>query len=97
MRLGVLPAFTAKVNGEDVRVDHRTFTMRERRQSRMVLLENLNDGLVIDEGDTMAALLWVVLNRGDEAVGFDEIFDTLELGALADAEADALDTDDPSQ
>lgn len=98
MKIGVLPPFRAKVDGAEVLVDHRTFTMRERRMSRAALLPLIvEDGLQPDEADQMAALLWVVLHRDDPELSFLDVYDSLDVGSLADAEAGAVDSDDPSQ
>jgi len=88
-KIGVLAPFKAKVNGEEILVDHATFTMRERRASRLALLGLMDDGLGNDEADTMAALLWVVLHRNDDTITFDEVYDSLDLGVLAEAEQNA--------
>lgn len=98
-KIGVLDPFRAIVDGEEVLVDHRTFTMRERRESRVALAKlTAEDGLLADEGDVMAALLWVVLRRSSPELTFAEIVDSLELGTLASAEAAQnaeADTSDP--
>ena len=93
--------FRVRVNGEDVEVDHRTFTLAERRASRLAVLKmSESDELVPDEADALAALVWVVLRRSDADLTVDAVLESLTLGDLADAEpvmADELNDrdDDP--
>jgi hypothetical protein len=91
--------FRVRVDGNEVEVDHRTFTLAERRASRAAVLK-LSDGddLVPDEADALAALVWVVLRRSQPELDFGDVLESLTLGDLADAEpvqaADLQDRDD---
>ena len=91
--------FRVQVNGEEVEVDHRTFTLAERRASRAAVLKMTEgDDLVPDEADALAALVWVVLRRSDHELAFETVLESLTVGDLADAEpvmaADLQDRDD---
>lgn len=88
--------FRVRVNGAEVEVDHRTFTLAERRASRAAVLKlTEGDDLVPDETDALAALVWVVLRRSDPELAFADVLDSLTLGDLADAEpVDAADLED---
>lgn len=79
--------FRVQVNGEAVEVDHRTFTLAERRASRAAVLKLVDgDDLVPDEADALAALVWVVLRRSDADLEFETVLESLTVGDLADAE-----------
>jgi len=84
--------FRVKVNGEEVEVDHRTFTLAERRASRTAVLK-LSDGddLAPDEADALAALVWVVLRRSTPDLPFEDVLESLTIGDLADAEPLSVD------
>ena len=91
--------FRVRVNGAEVEVDHRTFTLAERRASRAAVLAlSGDDDHVPDEADALAALVWVVLRRSTPDLAFADVFDSLTLGDLADDEpvdvADLQDRDD---
>lgn len=91
--------FRVSVNGQEVEVDHRTFTLAERRASRAAVLKMTEgDDLVPDEADALAALVWVVLRRSDADLAFESVLESLTVGDLADAEpvmaADLQDRDD---
>jgi hypothetical protein len=79
--------FRVRVDGVEVEVDHRTFTLAERRASRAAVLQ-LSDGndLAPDEADALGALVWVVLRRSTPELTFEEVLESLTLGDLADAE-----------
>ena len=79
--------FRVKVNGKELEVDHRTFTLAERRASRSAVLKMTEgDDLVPDEADALAALVWVVLRRSDADLTVEDVLGSLTLGDLADAE-----------
>ena len=79
--------FRVNVNGEVVEVDHRTFTLAERRASRVAVLKMTEgDDLVPDEADALAALVWVVLRRSDPDLTVDDVLGSLTLGDLEAAE-----------
>lgn len=79
--------FRVVVNGEIVEVDQRTFTLAERRASRVALLAQSNDDdLAPDETDALAALVWTVLRRGDKTLTLEDVFASLTVGDLAAAE-----------
>lgn len=91
--------FRVKVNGEVVEVDHGTFTLAERRASRVAVAKlSEGDDLAPDEADALAALLWVVLRRSDADLAFEDVLESVTLSDLADAEpvmaADLEDRDD---
>lgn len=79
--------FRVRVDGVDVAVDHRTFTLAERRASRAAVLA-LTDGddLQPDEADALGALVWIVLRRSTPDLTFAEVLESLTVGDLADAE-----------
>lgn len=78
--------FVVTVNGDEVEVDQRTFTLSERRLSRSALMALGNvDDLAPDEVDALASLVWVVLRRSDADLGLSQVCDALTVGALADA------------
>lgn len=79
--------FRVKVDGEDVEVDHGTFTLVERRAAR-VAVRQLSDGddLAPDEADALAALVWVVLRRSTPELAFADVLESLTINDLADAE-----------
>ena len=91
--------FRVNVNGDTVEVDQRTFTLAERRASRVALLAQSNDDdLAPDETDAIAALVWIVLRRSDETLTLDEVCASLTVGDLANAETvkgDGNQDDDP--
>ena len=79
--------FRVTVNGDTVEVDQRTFTLAERRASRVALLAQSNDDdLAPDETDAVAALVWVVLRRADESLTLEDVCASLTVGDLASAE-----------
>jgi hypothetical protein len=79
--------FRVTVNGDSVEVDQRTFTLAERRASRVALLAQSNgDDLAPDETDAIAALVWTVLRRSDKELTLDEVCESLTVGDLAGAE-----------
>lgn len=79
--------FRVVVNGEAVEVDQRTFTLAERRASRVALLAQSNDDdLAPDETDAIAALVWTVLRRSDKDLTLDDVCASLTVGDLAGAE-----------
>ena len=53
-QVGVIPAFRIRYQGEEVTVDHRTFTLGERRRSRRALVE-LTEGEARRAGDDREA------------------------------------------
>jgi hypothetical protein len=78
--------FVVRVNDVEVEVDHRTFTLGERRASRAALLAmSGDDDLAPDEMDALGALVWVVLRRSDPALALSDVVDSLTVGDLADA------------
>lgn len=91
--------FRVTVNGDTVEVDQRTFTLAERRASRVALLAQSNDDdLAPDETDAIAALVWTVLRRGDESLTLEDVCASLTVGDLANAETvkgDGNQDDDP--
>lgn len=91
--------FRVTVNGDTVEVDQRTFTLAERRASRVALLAQSNDDdLAPDETDAIAALVWVVLRRSDESLTLEDVCASLTVGDLANAETvkgDGNQDDDP--
>ena len=91
--------FRVIVNGDTVEVDQRTFTLAERRASRVALLAQSNDDdLAPDETDAIAALVWVTLKRSQPELTLEDICDSLTVGDLVDAETikadDLTDRDD---
>lgn len=83
----VVPPFKVLVNGDEVVVDHRTFTLAERRASRRALVDiAADDDLLPDEADVLASLVWVVLRRSDPTLSVGDVFEALDVGALADRE-----------
>lgn len=79
--------FRVTVNGDTVEVDQRTFTLAERRASRVALLAQSNgDDLAPDETDAIAALVWTVLRRSDKELTLDDVCGSLTVGDLAGAE-----------
>lgn len=79
--------FRVTVNGDTVEVDQRTFTLAERRASRVALLAQSNDDdLAPDETDAIAALVWTVLRRSDESLTLEDVCASLTVGDLASAE-----------
>lgn len=91
--------FRVTVNGDTVEVDQRTFTLAERRASRVALLAQSNDDdLAPDETDAIAALVWTVLRRSDESLTLEDVCASLTVGDLANAETvkgDGNQDDDP--
>lgn len=84
-QLPVLPAFTVRVDDVDIVVDSRTFTMREHRLRRRELTRiSVEDDLVPDDADVVAASIWVVLRRTDPDLAFDDVLESLEYGAMVD-------------
>ncbi len=84
--------FRVRVNGEEVEVDHRTFTLAERRASRAAALKlSTGDDLAPDEVDAIAALVWVVLRRSTPELPFEDVLSSMTLGDLADAEPLGID------
>ena len=80
-----VPAFEVKVNGRELAVDHSTFTLAERRLSRVGLLELAQgDDLAPDEADVLASLVWVTLRRENPDLTIAEVYDSLTLGELRD-------------
>lgn len=78
--------FVIVVNGDEVQVDQRTFTLSERRASRSALLAMGNDDdLAPDEVDALSSLVWIVLRRTTPELTLVEVCDSLTVGALADA------------
>ena len=79
--------FRVTVNGDTVEVDQRTFTLAERRASRVALLAQSNDDdLAPDETDAIAALVWTVLRRADKELTLEDVCASLTVGDLASAE-----------
>ena len=79
--------FRVTVNGDTVEVDQRTFTLAERRASRVALLaQSSDDDLAPDETDAIAALVWTVLRRSDKELTLDDVCASLTVGDLAGAE-----------
>ena len=79
--------FRVTVNGDTVEVDQRTFTLAERRASRVALLAQSNDDdLAPDETDAVAALVWTVLRRSDKELTLEDVCASLTVGDLASAE-----------
>ena len=91
--------FRVTVNGDTVEVDQRTFTLAERRASRVALLAQSNDDdLAPDETDAIAALVWTVLRRSDKELTLKDVCASLTVGDLASAETvkgDGNQDDDP--
>lgn len=91
--------FRVTVNGDTVEVDQRTFTLAERRASRVALLAQSNDDdLAPDETDAIAALVWTVLRRSDNELTLEDVCASLTVGDLASAEpvkGDGNQDDDP--
>jgi len=84
--------FRVTVNGDTVEVDQRTFTLAERRASRVALLAQSNDDdLAPDETDAIAALVWTVLRRSDKELTLEEVCASLTVGDLAAAETIEVD------
>ena len=87
-QIGVLPPFEIAANGTIILVDHASFTLNERRMSRVALTElQATDNLIVDTADVVAALIWVVLRRTQPDIEFSEVYDGLTLGAVAEAVA----------
>jgi hypothetical protein len=97
-QLSVLPPFTVKVNGDELLVDSRTFTMKEHRLRRRELTRiSVEDDLVPDDADIMAASIWVVLRRSDPDLTFDDVLNSLSFGDMADRQpaGDEMRASDP--
>jgi hypothetical protein len=78
--------FVVRVNDVEVEVDHRTFTLGERRASRAALLAmSGDDDLAPDEMDALGALVWVVLRRSQPDLTLGDVVDSLTIGDLVDA------------
>lgn len=87
-QIPVVPPFRVRVNGDEVVVDHRTFTLAERRASRRALIDiATTDDLVPDFADELAALVWIVLRRSDPDLTIGDVFESIDLGDVADREA----------
>jgi hypothetical protein len=83
----VVPPFKVVVNGQELVVDHRSFTLAERRSSRKALAELTQaDGLIPDETDVLAALVWVVLHRASPELTLADVFESMPVGDLLDGE-----------
>jgi hypothetical protein len=96
--LSVLPAFTVIVNGDELLVDSRTFTMKEHRLRRRELTRiSVEDDLVPDDADIVATSIWIVLRRSDPDLAFDDVLDSLNFGAMVDRQpaGDDVRSDDP--
>ena len=66
--------FRVTVNGDTVEVDQRTYTLAERRASRVALHAQSNDDdLAPDEPDAVAALVWTVLRRADKELTLEDV------------------------
>ena len=86
-QVGEIPAFRIRYQGEEVTVDHRTFTLGERRRSRRALVELTEaDDLSPDFVDQLAALAWVVLTRSQPELSISDLFEQVDLGDIADGE-----------
>jgi hypothetical protein len=97
-QLSVLPPFTVKVNGDEVLVDSRTFTMKEHRLRRRELTRiSVEDDLVPDDADITAASIWIVLRRTDPDLALDDVLDSLNFGDMADRQpaGDEMRASDP--
>lgn len=89
--------FEVAVDGVAVVVDHRTFTLAERRASRAALLDlSGGDQVAADEVDALAALVWTVLRRSDPTLTLVAVCESITLGDLAEARpvSDDVDKDD---
>ena len=84
--VNVVDPFIVKVDGSEVEVDQRSFTLAERRRSRSALLGMSNDDeLAPDEADAVAALVWTVLRRSDPELTLEAVCESMTVGDLAGA------------
>lgn len=95
-QVGVIPAFKIRHKGDEVIVDHRTFTLAERRKSRKALLELAQDDeLAPDYTDQLASLAFVVLTRTDPQLTIFDLYDQLDTADIADG--DLIDGEAPQE
>lgn len=72
------------VDGVEVVVDVRTFTMRERKEMRQAMVATFGD--TADEMDALTAGIWIAVRRDRPDVTLDDIADVLTLNDLLEAE-----------
>lgn len=95
-QLPVLPPFTVRVDGEDLLVDSRTFTMKEHRLRRRELTRiSVEDDLQPDDADVIAVSVWVVLRRTQPGLPLDDVLEALSYGDLVDRQPVTGEGSDP--
>lgn len=90
-----LPVAVIRVAGQEVVIDQRTMTMRERQAMRSALA-TVGDP---DDLDALCATIWIVMRRDDPALTFEAVCESITLADLADAatvDAGDRDESDPS-
>jgi hypothetical protein len=76
------PILALMVNDEQVTIDQRTLTMKERQVMKAALAKLDYEP---DDMDALTATIWVVMRRTDPALTFDEVCEAITLESLADA------------
>jgi len=76
-----LPVAVIRVAGQEVTIDQRTMTMRERQAMRAALATVAEP----DDLDALCATIWVVMRRDDPSLTFESVCDSITLADLADA------------
>jgi hypothetical protein len=97
IKIPVLPPFAITVNGEQVIVDSSTFSLREHRTRRRELTRiSIEEDLVVEATDVVAASIWTVLRRADPTLTIEDVYDAVTLGEARDAIDSPVNPDDPS-
>jgi hypothetical protein len=76
-----IPVAVIRVAGQEVVIDQRTMTMRERQAMRAALATVAEH----DDLDALCAAIWVVMRRDDPTLTFDDVCESITIADLADA------------